>query len=193
MPGLMDLLTQTLGGDTTSKISRQVGADPGATNAAIAAALPILLSGLTRNASQPGGADALHNALAKDHDGSILDNLGSFLGNPQAGSGAGILGHVLGGNQDTATNAISKTSGLDKQQVTALLVTLAPVVLGALGRMQRQKNLDANGLASTLGQEHEQHAQAAPDLMSMAAGLFGGQGGAMDDVMRTVGGLFGKR
>ena len=195
MPGLMDLLSQTLGGDTTSQISRKVGADPAATSTAIAAAIPMLLAGLTRNASQPGGANALHDALTRDHDGSLLDNMSGLLGNPQSGQGAGILGHVLGDRQEHAENAISGVSGLDKRQVTALLITLAPVVLAALGRMQRQRNLDAGGLASTLGQEHEQHAQAAPDLMAMASKLFGGGGGnasPMDDVLRTVGGLFGK-
>jgi hypothetical protein len=191
----MDVLTQALGGDTAARMGREVGADPAATSAGIAAALPVLLAGLSRNAADPAGAQALHGALAKDHDGSILDNLGGFLGNAQARPGAGILSHVLGDRQDSAVQAVGKVSGLDKGQVMALLVTLAPVVLGALGRAQRQRNLDPNGLASMLGAEHAQQTQAAPDLMGMATKLFdrNADGSIMDDLMRGVGGLLGKK
>lgn len=195
MAGLMDVLTQTLGGDTTERISREVGANPAATSAAIAAALPMLLAGLNRNAADPAGAEALHGALAKDHDGSILDNLGGFLGNAQAGPGAGILKHVLGDRKDAATEVVGQASGLDKQQVMALLVTLAPVVLGALGRAQRERNLDPGGLASVVGDAQAQQAQAAPDLMGMATQMFdrNADGSILDDVMRGVGGLLGRK
>ena len=50
---------------------------------------------MARNTSNQQGAESLHNALQKDHDGSILDNLGGFLNNAQSGPGAGILRHVL--------------------------------------------------------------------------------------------------
>ena len=195
MPGLMDVLTQALGDDTTARIGREVGADPGATSAGIAAALPVLLAGLNRNASNPSGAEALHSALAKDHDGGILDDLGGFLGNAQAGPGAGILKHVLGDRKEIATEAVGRASGLDKQQVMTLLVTLAPLVLGAMGRAQRQQQLDSNGLASMLGAENARQAQAAPDLMGMASQLFdkNADGSILDDVMRGVGGLLGRR
>lgn len=195
MPGLMDVLTQTLDRDTAERIGRQVGADPAATSAGIAAALPMLLAGLNRNAADPAGAQALHGALAKDHDGGILDDLGGFLGNAQAGPGAGILKHVLGDREQVATQAVGRASGLDQKQVMALLVTLAPLVLGALGRAQRQRNLDSNGLASMLGTEQAQQARATPDLMGMATKMFdrNADGSIMDDVMRGVGGLFGNR
>ena len=78
-----------------------------------AGGLPILLAALNRNASNPAGAAALHGALERDHDGSILDNLGGFLGNAQAGPGAGILKHVLGERQESTAQAVGAASGLD--------------------------------------------------------------------------------
>lgn len=195
MPGMMDLLTKKLDGDTTERIGREIGADPSATSAAIATALPVLLAALSRNAASPEGAQSLHQALANDHDGSILDNLGGFLGKAQEGPGAGILEHVLGDRQEPTAQAVGRVSGLDKRQVMALLVTLAPVVLGVLGRAQRQRQLDSNGLASMLGDERTQQTQAAPDLMGMATKLLdrNNDGSIMDDVMGGLGGLFGKK
>jgi hypothetical protein len=96
MSDLKELLNGALGGYTKSEISRELGADEGATGNAIQAALPMLMAALHRNSSDPRGADALHQALARDHDGSLLDNLSGFLGNAQSGSGPGILRNVLG-------------------------------------------------------------------------------------------------
>ena len=157
MSGLMDLLARTFGNDTTTaQVGHAVGAAPQDAQSAISAALPALVAALGRNASEPAGAVALHSALAQDHDGSILQNLGGFLANAQGGPGAGILRHVLGDRQDTVEQSVSHASGLDKRQVAALLVTLAPIVLGVLGRAQREKNLDAHGVASMLGAPHTQ-------------------------------------
>ena len=158
-------------------------------------ALPVLLSGLTRNVSSPGGAEALHQAIGKDHDGSLLDNLPGFLGNAQNGPGAGILRHVLGDRNPAATQTIARTSGLDSRQVTQLLIMLAPMVLAALGRQQRAKGLDSGGLTSMLGEEQRQQSQAAPDLMGMATRMFdqNNDGSLLDDVARGLGGMFGKK
>ena len=58
-----------------------------------------ILGAMANNASKPGGADSLLGALQKDHDGSILDNLGGFLGQPNTDDGNGILGHVFGNSR----------------------------------------------------------------------------------------------
>ena len=50
-----------------------------------------------------------------------------------------------------------------------LLTSLAPVVLGALGKAQRQNNLDAGALAGMLGQERQQ----IESRQSQAAGIMG--------------------
>lgn len=213
MPELMDMLGAALGGNTQQQLAEQIGADPQQTGNAIQAALPMLLSGLTQNASQPEGAEALHGALQRDHDGSLLDSLGGLLGGASGGllagvaggilggadrqqaDGAGILGHVLGDRQETAHQAVAQSSGLNAGQVAALMATLAPIVMGALGKIQRSNHLDANGLAAMLQGEHAQAAQAQPGLMGLATQLLdrNRDGNAMDDVMKGIGGLLGNR
>lgn len=196
MPGLMDLLQTALGGETQQLLGRQLGANPQATGSAIQAALPMLLSGLTRNASQAGGANALLGALQRDHDGSLLDDLGGLLGGSAGGpvvNGAGILGHVLGDRTAPAQTAVAHASGLDGAQVAQLMTTLAPIVMGALGRMQRTQGLDANGLTGLLQGEHAAAAQAQPNLMGLANQLLdrNHDGSALDDIMKGLGGMLG--
>jgi len=195
MAQLMDSITQSLGGDTMKQISRQLGADEGTTQAAIAAAVPLLLAGLARNSSSPDGASALHGALEKDHDGSILDNLGGFLGNAQSGPGGGILRHVLGERQPVAQQAVAKSSGLDAQRTAQLMLMLAPIVMAMIGRARRQKALDAPGVAGMLGHEQEQLRQTQPGLMGLATRLLDkdGDGSITDELGGIAGKLFGGR
>jgi|SRR5262245_96052 len=190
MPGLMDIITQSIGGDAMRQMSRQVGASEQSTGTAVSAALPLLLSALAKNSSQPQGASALLRALDKDHDGSVLDDLPGLIHNPQSGSGAGILGHVLGDRQEAAQSAIAQTSGMNAASVGQLLTLLAPIVMGALGRAQRQQGLDSAGLGAMLQGEHQDLHQSAPGPMDMVTRLLGQESGGLSEV---VGKLFGGR
>jgi len=113
MNALTQMITQQLAGNAISQISSRLGADPGTTGKAVSIAVPLLVSALAHNSSTPEGAEALNQAIARDHDGSILDNLGSFLGNTEAANGAGILGHVFGNNQSNVENSLAQNTGLD--------------------------------------------------------------------------------
>jgi hypothetical protein len=196
MSFITDMLMQQLSGNAVSQISQKIGADTGMTSQAIAMATPLLMSALARNASNPQGAQALHQALNQDHNGGILDNVAGFLGgNPQAANGAGILGHVLGDQRGAVQNGLAQQTGLDANASGQLLEMLAPMVMGALGKTQQQQGLDVNGLASMLG-NHQQTAQASsPDMMGMLSGLLdmNKDGNPMDDIGRIAGQFFGKR
>ena len=194
MPGLMDVIGSALGGEVQTQLGQRIGADSQTTSQAIAAALPMLLSGLHRNASQPNGAASLLGALQRDHDGSLLDNLGGLLGGGNAGqaaNGAGIVDHVLGDQQESAHQMVATASGLNTGQAAQLMATLAPIVMSALGRVQRSEGLDASGLTSLLQGEHATAAQSQPDLMGLASKLFGQTEGT--DVMKGLGSLLGGR
>ena len=80
MSDLTGLISKALQGNALKQLSRQIGAGEQQTQSAAMAALPALLGAMKRNASTPEGASALSNALEQDHDGGILDHLGSFLG-----------------------------------------------------------------------------------------------------------------
>jgi hypothetical protein len=187
MDNLLETLAQQLGGGAVQEMSRKLGTDEGATGKALSAALPMLVSALSRNASTPEGAGALSRALERDHDGSLLDNLGGYMSAFQGNEGDGILGHVLGGRRGAVESNISRSSGLDAGSVAKLLSMAAPLVMAALGRNRRSRGLDVGGLADMLGAEQREIGRRAP----AAGGLLGslldqdGDGDISDDVAKV--------
>jgi hypothetical protein len=167
MFSLQDLLGQEQGNQAVEQLSQNLGSNHTAVNSAIQMALPMILSGLARQAANPQGAESLNQAIEQDHDGSLLDNLQSYLGGgvqptettPQT-NGAGILGHIFGEKQTQAAQTVSEKSGLDIGQVSQLLITLAPIVMGFLGKQKQQQNLDSGGLSNWLGGEQQKIEQA---------------------------------
>jgi hypothetical protein len=193
MDAVTQQLLQQLSGEGLSLISQNIGADNKTTKSALSAALPLLVSALANNASKPEGAQALHQALTQDHNGSILNDVSGFLNNPQAANGAGILGHVLGGQQPVVTQGLARGTGLNSDQVGQLLQIAAPLVMGMLGQHQQQNGLNPNGLSSFLGSQQQQVQQSNPDLMGTLNTLLdtNQDGSAMDEVVGLMGKLLG--
>jgi hypothetical protein len=185
----MDVLTQQilsqLAGGGVSTISQKLGLDEKTVNSALSIGMPLLVSALANNAAKPSGAQALHKALANDHDGSILNNVTGYLKDPQASNGAGILGHVLGSQQPAINQKLAQTTGLDGEQVAQLLQLAAPLVMGALGAQQQQQGLDQKGLTAFLGNQQQMVQQSAPDILNTLNTLFdmNHDGSALDDVL----------
>lgn len=200
MSGIFDLLSSQLGGSQMSQIQEQLGIDSNTAKKAVPASVGALLGALAKNSSSSSGAEALLGALSKDHDGSILDNLAGQLSNPQEAIGNGILKHALGGNRVALENGLGQSLGMNQGQVGKLLMMLAPVIMGALGKAQRQKNMDAGGLKDLLGKETAGLQQKMPSGMGGLGGLLDrdGDGQIVDDIAATVGkgllkNLFGRR
>jgi hypothetical protein len=199
MNEITSMILQQMGGGGISQLSQQLGTDEGTTQNAVTAAVPLLLTALARNAGQPGGAEALHGALNQNHDGSLLDDVMGFLGGGWGGgaatNGAGILGHVLGGQMPGVQDGLSRASGMDSSTVGRLLMFLAPLVMAALGRKQAQNGFDPGGLAGFLGGQQQEAQQTAPDLMGMVGGLLDGNrdGSMVDDLAGLAGRFLGGR
>ena len=195
MSSLLDLVHQQLDPQAISQLSRQLGTDEGTTRQAVPAALTALLGGLAQGSSQPEGAQQLAGALAQ-HDGSLLDNLSGFFQNNALGAqGGGILGHIFGHRQPAAESQISQATGLDKGQAARLLMLLAPIVLAALGRAKRQRNLDPGGLASVLAGERQHIERAQPEHRGLLNILLDrdGDGHIADDLAgMAAGGFLGR-
>lgn len=191
---ITDLLGQTLRSGALDQIGAQLGTDPQTTSQAVSAALPMLVGALARNSSQAGGAEALAAALARDHDGSVLDDVGGFLGGGGATTaGAGILGHLFGGRQAVVEQAVGQSAGLDGQSAGQLLAMLAPLVMGALSRgAQQQGGLDPSVLAGMLGGEQASLSQRSPDMMSTIGSLLDSNrdGSIVDDIGRLASRFF---
>jgi hypothetical protein len=208
MLSLQDLLGPQQGNQAIEQISGQVGAEPSAVNSAIQAALPAILGGLANNASDPQGAQSLDQALEQDHDGGILGNLGG-LGSlifdqntptPRQADAGGILGHIFGNNQAPVVEEVSQQSGLQGGQVAQILMMLAPIVMGYLGRQKREQNVGADGLGGLLGGLLGGQAAAAPRssgnaMTDMASSMLDrdGDGSSLDDIASMAFSYFNKK
>lgn len=194
MAGILDGLMQQLNSASLDKVSGALGTDAATTGSAVSAALPVLIAALAKNAATPQGASALAGALDRDHDGSALDSIGSLLGGG-AGNVAGekILGHVLGGQTGSISQALGAATGLNSAKTTQLLAMLAPVVLAYLGRQKREQGLDAGGLGSMLGSAQQSLPANSGMLGSVMSMLDRDKDGSVvDDVGGMVGKMFGR-
>ncbi|HEX2267902.1 MAG TPA: DUF937 domain-containing protein [Pyrinomonadaceae bacterium] len=192
MNAITQIITQQLSGNASRMIAQRFGISEGTANTAIQMAVPLILAAMARNASQPQEAQNLHQAVANDHDGSIFDNLMGYLGNPQSANGAGILGHVFGNQQPVVQNNLAQATGMDQSSAGGLLETLAPLVMGSLGKAQQENGLDASGLSNLLNNQQQEAQANAPDAMSMLSSMLdqNKDGSSMDDLQRIAARFF---
>ncbi|MES2304527.1 MAG: DUF937 domain-containing protein [Gemmatimonadota bacterium] len=177
-----------------ASIAAKLGVDETQARQAVESALPVLLGGLARNAQNGEGASSLLAALDKDHDGSVLDDIGDLLSSGGGAAGSGILGHIFGDRQGQVQDGLGQATGIGGQGMGQLLSMLAPLVMGALGRVKNQGGLDADGLQQTLNREGAAITANAPGLMQGMMRLLdrNQDGSALDDIAGMVGGLFRK-
>lgn len=181
MSSLMDLLQATIKDSSIGEISKQLGQDERTTSKAIDSALPMLIGALKRSTAQDGGA-GLNKALEKKHDGSILDDVAGYVKQNDQSDGRGILGHILGQNRDAAAMLLGAESGIGERKATSLMATLAPVVLGALGKARSQKKMGGGDLTRLLADESESLQQRTPAVMGALSGLLDADGDGDTDL-----------
>ena len=189
---ITQMITQQIAGYAARAIAQRLGISEATAQRAVQVAVPLIVAALARNAARPEGAQELHEAVTTDHDGSIFDNLSGHLGDPQAANGAGILGHVFGGQQGAIQNTVAQAAGLDQNTAGNILEMVAPLVMGAVGQTQRQNDLDPGGLSDFLGAQQQQTEAAAPGLSGALNSILDSNrdGSVTDDVGRILGTFF---
>lgn len=165
--GLFDMLTSQLNGNAIQQLSNQLGADTGSVSNALQAALPMLLGALERKTHSEAGAEALHASLNREHDGTLLDNVAGFFGQPPTAQETQMVDDLLGERRQAAEQAIGQVSGLQGSAVGTLLSNLAPVLMGLLGQQTRSGGLGISALAGLLGQETQQLQSQQPAAMGL--------------------------
>lgn len=201
---ITQLLNSEIGNQIIKGIGQQAGTSEKDTASVVNAAGPLLMGMMKNNAASQQGASSLMGAL-QEHDGSVLDNISGFLGgggNPQDGNG--ILSHILGGQRQTVENSLSEKTGVSTASVSKILVMLAPIVMGYLGKQSRNSNTSSSGglgdlLGSLMGGSSS--SSIAGNILSS---VLGGQGGGLGDLLGggqkksgglgdMLGGILGKK
>lgn len=214
MAGILDLLNSDMGKTIISGVSNETGQSEQKTGDLLTMALPVLMKAMQRNASTPQGAEGLLGALSNKHDGSILDNLGGLfnggVNQDVVSDGGKILGHILGAKQQPVTNALSQKSGIDAGSVAQILKVAAPILMGVLGKQQREQNVSSqSGIEGLLGGLIKGNSPRQEQSFLESILDADGDGSVIDDVAGMVlgsgssqkksglggllGGLFGKK
>ena len=107
---LIDLLTGNTGNEVAQQAENKFGISKNQIIALLAVAAPLVISYLRNKSQDAKEAEALNNALDKDHDGSILND-SSQLEARQA-EGGSILSHIFGGDKQNVENQLSQNTGI---------------------------------------------------------------------------------
>ena len=177
MSSLTDEIFSQLSRADMQQIGAQLGTGQAQTAGAIAAALPMILGAMGRNASQADGADALFGALGRDHNsgGGIADVLGAVLGGQQSRQtdGLGQLGHIFGGQLPRAQEGLGQATGLGGDKAQVLLKILAPIVMAYLARRMFGGQQQAQGSSQVLGDILGQERRVQQQQGGLGGGLLG--------------------
>ncbi|HER08021.1 MAG TPA: DUF937 domain-containing protein [Bacteroides sp.] len=187
---LSELLSQ-LDDNSLQKISQKANASPTQAQSALASAIPILMNALAKNSSTREGKAALQNAVKKDHDGSLLDNLGDFLNNPESANGSGILKHVLGSKRQNVEQYISKDTGLSGESASKILEIAAPLVMGLLGKKSSGSGSAISGLLNSYLKTEKKQATQSHSVINQLLDR-DNDGNVMDDVSELGMSFLGK-
>jgi hypothetical protein len=190
---LIDLITGNAGNQVAEQAENKFGISKGQIIALLAVAAPLIISYLKNKAQDANEAEALNNALDKDHDGSILNNPAAALERQQ--EGGSILDHIFGGQKATVENQLSQNTGISMDKIGPILAMLAPVIMGYIGKEKQASGANAGGLGDLLGGilgGAQQQAQAQPSnpLNDILGSVLGGatqqSGGGLGDLLGSV-------
>ncbi|MFC0428961.1 DUF937 domain-containing protein [Chryseobacterium scophthalmum] len=191
---LIDLLTGNTGNQVAEQAENKFGISKNQIIALLAVATPLVISYLRNKSQDNKEAEALNNALDKDHDGSILDDTSQL--EARQNEGGSILSHVFGSEKGNVENQLSQNTGISIDKIGPILAMLAPVIMGYIGKEKQQNNVGAGGLGDLLGgilggaQTQAQQQQSNPLNDILGSVLGGGQsqssGNPLNDILGSV-------
>lgn len=176
---ILEAILSAQGGAPVRQMGARVGVDEGQAQSALEALLPMLAGAVNRNATQPGGLEALLGALSDGHHQRYLDDPSSLTDVAAVEDGNAILGHLFGSKEvsrEVASRASAQT-GIGADVLKRMLPIVAAMLMGGLskGALGGGQGGGSGGLGGVFG-----------------GGQGGGQGGGLGDVLGSVlGGALG--
>lgn len=169
--------------DVVGQVSERLGENPANTQTAVSAALPVVLNGLVRRSSEPGGLSAVTDLMAEVTTpnraaGEVIEPTGGFMSQlsdslrGESGQfsqllsmGSGLITSLFGNKAGTITDALASHSGVSQSSASSVLSLSGPLVLSVLGQKMAQDDMGVSGLADLLG------SQAAGTQAALPTGL----------------------
>jgi len=166
------LVGTLLSGDSLSNMGKISGTSQNEVQDVLASVLPLLLNGAQNQAQNKNTATGFANAL-QNHAKADTSNLAAFLSNVDLDDGGKILGHLLGGEQQVATQRAAKKAGLDIGKTATILAAAAPLLMSLMGQQSARKNNAARSNAvSPVGGDS---LFGSADVVKLLSTLLGGR------------------
>ncbi|UKY85294.1 DUF937 domain-containing protein [Elizabethkingia anophelis] len=195
---LLDLITGNTGNQVAEQAENKMGISKSQIIALLAVAAPLVISYLRNKSKDAKEAEALNNALDKDHDGSILNDPSQALN--RQNEGGSILNHIFGNDKQNVENKLSQSTGISMDKIGPALAMLAPIIMGYIGQQKQANNTGAGGLGDLLGgimgnATNEAQASSGNPITDLLGSVLGGGGNQQQNqggLGGLLGGLFGK-
>jgi len=165
---IVSMAMNFVGPAVIDKIARSLGINGTLARTAIATALPAILAALSgKGGASASGAGSILDTV-RDKGAGTLQSLETVFGGPDEArhveAGRRDLDTVLGsGEMGPIMQAVSRFTGIEEGQSSALLGMMGPVALGTLGEEVSRRNLDADGLSRLLADQRQNIADALPN------------------------------
>ena len=187
MADMISGMIESFGGPVLEDLGKRVGLPADTVKMAVPVVTGLILMGVKRMASQPGGADKISQMVTANSERVGGRDLDTFVKEADPAKTADALNALTGGNsaENVVANLARKT-GLDPKAVGQLMGVMAPAVLSQLGGLAKDKGLDAQGMVDLVNSNSDA-LNAIPGLDYIMDDV----PGISDDIKRGLSKLFG--
>ncbi len=164
-------LKQTIGKEIIQKVAVLVGEKEEKVSVAIEGLIPTIVGGLMKRVANEAGANTLMNVIQKgNHDGSILKEINHIIQDKEkfsalCSTGGGLVSMLLPDKKSSIATMISQFAGVRNSSATSLLAFVTSIVVGKLGSIAKNQNLDKFGLANALLDEKSTLLDETPESL----------------------------
>ena len=179
MANIIDSLKEFITPELISKATSTYGESSSAVTKGIDSLIPTILGGLTEKSNDAGAFGDIFDMIkgGASKNPSLLDNLGSLIGggnlaqnDPKDLSGS-LMSSIFGNKVGGILDLVSSVAGLKRSTSSGLMGLVGPLVMSYLGRVIKNKALDAIGLGKFLRNDSSAISRALPAGMGDLLGL----------------------
>ncbi len=154
-----------LGQGDVDEVAKEAGASRAQTEAATGAAVGALLKGLEENSRDQKSAEAMLEALRRDHAQFNPSDVKVVTKTLNQEDTSKILRHIFGEKQAKVERQLGNASGVGQEGMSKILKSLAPIVMGMLAKRGAESNVQSGpDLSKWLGQEQRQLQEKKKEL-----------------------------
>lgn len=131
------------------KLASQYGLDSTQVEEVVSKGLPEITKSINANTSTENGLSSFMKAL-QDHKDDPVDEMLADPNKVDTTDGSNILSHILGDRKENLTNELSQVQGLSASSITGIFSSLAPILMGMLGKQATGGSSAGGGLLDSL-------------------------------------------